>query len=197
MMSVNVRNEYQQLESYSGFHFQNELSYQGLIAPDGLFVHVHGPEWGCHNDGGVLNASGVLVLLCCQFFMLFIIGLREFLKTYFPGCVIYGDSFYQPAHYPVISTRYMEDCPRKVMMNNMRTSVEWGFGELLKYWHILSKIAALQLNRSDIRTIIDVCFALHNFKTCRKPSSNATSLRFGLAPPTVEDIIPNFFDGIV
>ena len=71
-------------------------------------------------------------------------------------------------------------------MSNVRTSVEWLFGDIVEYLKFMDfKKKNVKLGLSSIRKLYVVCALLRNPLSCLY--GNSTSSYFKLDPPTLEE----------
>ena len=70
-------------------------------------------------------------------------------------------------------------------MLNVRTSVEWLFGDIVEYFKFMDFKKNLKIGLSSIGKLYVVCALLRNALTCLY--GNSTSSFFELDPPTLEE----------
>ena len=70
-------------------------------------------------------------------------------------------------------------------MSDVRSAVEWVFGDILSYFAFLDFKKNLKIGLSLIGTMYSVCGLLRNAITCFYGS--ATSDYFDLQPPTIQE----------
>ena len=70
-------------------------------------------------------------------------------------------------------------------MSNVRTSVEWLFGDIVEYFKFMDFKKNLKIGLSSIGKLYVVCALLRNALTCLY--GNSTSSFFELDPPTLEE----------
>lgn len=70
-------------------------------------------------------------------------------------------------------------------MSNVRTSVEWLFGDVINYFKFLDFKKNLKIGLSSIGKMYVICALLRNALTCLY--ENETSEYFGLQPPQLQD----------
>ena len=70
-------------------------------------------------------------------------------------------------------------------MSNVRTSVEWLFGDIVEYFKFMDFKKNLKIGLSSIGKLYVVCALLRNVLTCLY--GNSTSSFFELDPPTLEE----------
>ena len=169
---------------YTGAKKAHGFVFQGVIAPNGLFVDFWGPTPGRNNDIYTERVSGVAARLRALF-----------TRAGWPlvRWRIYGDSIYVISD--VISRRWrgasISDLQKSenTAMNSPRTSVEWGFGGICSMWKYvdLRRNNRLLASPAGIGVIYRVAALLTNFKTCVEGS--LTGRFFGLAPPSLADYV--------
>ena len=70
-------------------------------------------------------------------------------------------------------------------MSNVRTSVEWLFGDIVEYFKFMDFKKNLKIGLSSIGKLYVMCALLRNALTCLY--GNSTSSFFELDPPTLEE----------
>ena len=70
-------------------------------------------------------------------------------------------------------------------MSNVRSSVEWLFGDIINYFKFMDFKKNLKIGMSCVGKIYVVCAFLRNALTCLY--GNQTSQYFELDPPTLQD----------
>ena len=70
-------------------------------------------------------------------------------------------------------------------MSNVRSSVEWLFGDIINYFKFMDFKKNLKISLSSVRKIYVVRAILRNALTCLYP--NQTSQYFNVDPPTLQD----------
>lgn len=70
-------------------------------------------------------------------------------------------------------------------MSDVRSAVEWVFGDILSYFAFLDFKKNLKIGLSPIGTVYSVCGLLRNAITCFYGS--ITSDYFDLQPPTIQE----------
>ena len=101
--------------------------FQSVVAPNGLICHLFGPLEGRHHDAFMLRESGLLQELE-----------RKMNKANGDPYVIYGDPAYPVRSHVLAPFRNAQLTPAeqnfKEAMSAVRTSVEWGYGKIVKYF---------------------------------------------------------------
>lgn len=102
---------------------------------------------------------------------------------------IYGDPAYPLRPNLIAPFRYGILTPQmqafNAAMSNVRTSVEWLFGDVINYFKFLDFKKNLKIGLSSIGKMYVVCALLRNALTCLY--ENETSEYFGLQPPQLQD----------
>lgn len=102
---------------------------------------------------------------------------------------IYGDPAYPLRPNLIAPFRYGILTPQmqafNAAMSNVRTSVEWLFGDVINYFKFLDFKKNLKIGLSSIGKMYVVCALLRNALTCLY--GNETSEYFGLQPPQLQD----------
>jgi nuclease HARBI1 len=177
---------YQEL-AYTGYKKYHGMKFQGLVAPNGLLVHLDGPYRAPQNDCGVLNLSKLLETV------------QEYAiqpgsqeadppeQRYFQ---VYGDSAYGVS--PVMVSPYSGVAPLmpeqrawNQAMGGVRISVEHGFGLVLQDWPFLQAFWKQKVWGTACGIMYRVGVLLTNAHACVCP--NQTSQRYDCAPPTLEE----------
>ena len=70
-------------------------------------------------------------------------------------------------------------------MSNVRSSVEWLFGDIINYFKFMDFKKNLKIGMSCVGKMYVVCALLQNALTCLY--GNQTSQYFELDPPTLQD----------
>lgn len=171
-----VRN---QRRIYNGWKKGHGWKHQGVIAPDGLFMHFYGPISGRRNDNKVLRASGLRRIL------------HQYLLPW--NYFLYADSGYAynipcilrcRSHHP---DRQMREVYR--LMNKVRVSVEWGFGRVLNLWNFVAfKYAQRSLQTRPGRAY-RCAVLLTNIYHCLYYRHNPVARYFQCPPPSVFDYL--------
>lgn len=149
------------------------LKFQGVMAPDGLFLQVWGPFAGRRHDVAMLDASGLL----------------EALRERFPTFGLYGDPAYplssvlfRPFRGAVLSQ--VEE-QFNTEMSSVRESVEWGFGMITNSFQSLSFTRKEKILERPLAQWYQVAALLMNCRACLR-GSNQISSYFSLPPPSIE-----------
>ena len=167
-----------QRSMYSGHKKFHCLKYQTLEAPNGLILHCSIGDDGRRGDGYVLRRSGIL----------------QYLRNHaiFNGFVVLGDSAY-PTNDVMISIYKGRQLPPasvafNAVMCPIRTSVEWGYEKIVRYWAFLDFKKQMKIQRCALVPMWRLGVFLTNCLTCAK-GGNQISKYFGVAPPSLEEYI--------
>lgn len=165
---------------YNGHKRVHGIKFQSVVAPNGLIAMLDGPYEGKKHDSGMLADSGLLTKL----------NNHSFSPAGDPLC-IYGDPAYPlrvhlqgPFRNTAAGLTPDQEAYNKAM-SQMRTSVEWVFGDIVNYFAFLDFKKNLKIGLSSVGKMYITCSLIRNAHTCMYKSS--TTNFFGLEPPTVED----------
>ncbi len=161
---------------YSGHKRCHGLKFQGVMAPNGLFMTLHGPFEGKRHDITVLSRSGLLP------------ELEQHLAGHNMG--LYGDAAYQL--HPNLTCPFKGNLTQlqeqfNESMSSMRQCVEWGFCKVLQQFSFVDFKKNLKLHLQPIGMYYTIATLLTNCHTCLYRSQ--TSDYFGVAPPTLENYL--------
>ena len=115
-----------QCELYNGWKHCNCIKFQGLMAPDGIMIHLGEPFMAKYHDMHMLTKSN----LQCKLDQM--VGLDS-------GLCIYGDAGYVGNFPWVISALWCNQMHTNLQhltncnMSSACIVVEWGFGKMIKY----------------------------------------------------------------
>ena len=144
---------------YSGHKRVHGIKFQGITTPDGMIAYLYGPVCGSRHDSSML-ADSQLIHQLNECFPL------EDGRT----LAIYGDPAYPESNLLIVAYR---DAPRRSFqrqfnksMNKMRTSVEWGFKDILKHWKYLEYKAAMKVLKMPVAKYYMVAAFLTNINCC-------------------------------
>ena len=109
---------------YSGWKRIHTIKFQGIMAPDGIIMHVSGPYTAKHHDMWMLHQLGIEATLTAR------VGLHH-------GLHVYGDAGYIGNHPWIIHAarngRNNADLARtNYLMSKHRICVEWGYRIITK-----------------------------------------------------------------
>lgn len=170
---------------YNGWARAHGGKFETAGAPDGMTVFIFGLVSLRHNDAFVLTLSKILVLLKAA---------QQHLPAHMQR-VLYGDSAYPWMEH--LRSRHNADAahPRKAelddedkAMASVREYIEWEYGEEDQFFPFSKAKERLKLNSSMPLMELYFCrVLLRNCYNCLYHGK--TSLRFGVAPPSLEDYI--------
>ncbi|XP_028415379.1 uncharacterized protein LOC114538401 [Dendronephthya gigantea] len=169
-----------QRDVYNGHKRVHSIKFQSIVIPNGLIANLSGPWEGRKHDAGMLAESGLM---------------RDLERiAYSPTgetLCIYGDPAYPLRVYlqaPFRDANLTDEMKAyNKAMNSVRVSVEWLFGEIVKYFRCTDFKRGLQLRLSPIGKIYIVCAILQNAHACLY--GNIVSEYFQLQPPTLEEYL--------
>lgn len=162
---------------YNGKDRQHGLKYQGVMAPDGLFLQVWGPFQGRRHDAALLHESGLLDLL----------------RTRFSAYGLYGDPAYPLSSVlirPFRGAKVLTEAEKafNTSMSSVRESVEWGFGMITNMFQSLLFTRKQKLLESPLEQSYQVSAFLLNCRTCLR-DGNQVSKYFSLKPPSLSEYL--------
>jgi hypothetical protein len=173
----------QQMANYNGYYGHHCLRWQSLHSPNGITYHLWGPVEGRRSDNYLLNHSGFHDMFLNY----------EALLGY-PVCA-YADAGYWCSQYVQTAFRRqngervpgsMEDF-YSTKMNKCRTSVEWGFGQVLSLFPYTDSPGFKRVGSTATgQHYINATF-MTNVITCL--NGNITSSFFRLSPPTLMEYL--------
>lgn len=176
------RPTYDQRVCFNGHKRKHAIKFQGLMAPNGLFIAMHGPYAGRRHDAFIFGESGIE-------------GQLVNLPRMADGTryCIYGDAGYGRLGQLVAPYRGNQLTPEQERFNRAmsgaRQSVEFGFGKIEKYWAFCDFKKNLKLYLQPIGKYYLVATLLTNCHTCLY-RSNINSL-FDSQPPTIDQYLGN------
>ena len=168
---------------YSGYKKRHGLQFQGVVAPNGLFIDLFGPVPGRHNDLHLAAQSAIVRRLRSLF--------RNAVVNMAYRCM--GDSIYHLSTSIVRSIQgYFLSAAQKrenTIVSRQRTCVEQAFGFVVRDW----KYVDIRVNQrilqssSGVARAYRVAVLLTNFMSCKY--SNQICLKFGCSPPSLADYL--------
>ena len=164
---------------YNGHKRIHALKFQSVVTPNGLIANLFALVEGRRHDSGMLAMSGLLPQL----------EQMSFSPTGQSMCM-YGDPAYpHRMHLQCPYAQWQALSPDEQAFNQsmsqVRVSVEWVFGDVVKYFKVTDFKKNLKIGLSAVRKIYIVCALLRNVLTCLY--GNSTSTFFGEHPPTLEE----------
>jgi hypothetical protein len=166
---------------YSGHKRIHCIKYQTLEVPNGLILHCSIGDDGRRGDGFVLHKSGLIPFLrqhSIVFGLYRILGDSAYPNNDVMLSVFKGNPARLPPHASAFNNIV---CP-------LRTSVEWGYEKIIKYWAFLDFKKQMKIGRSGIIAMWHMAVFLTNIVTCAK-GGNQISTYFNLAPPSLENYV--------
>ena len=162
---------------YNGHKRVHSIKFQSVVTPNGLIANLAGPYEGRKHDSGMLADSGLLLQLQAH----------SFSPAGDPLC-IYGDQAYPlRVHLQGPFRRNAAMTPDQVLynkaMSQVRTSVEWVFGDITNYFAFLDFKKNLKVGLSAVGKMYICCALMRNAHTCIY--KNTTSIYFGVDPPNI------------
>lgn len=166
-----------QRELYNGHKRVHALKYQGVMAPDGIIIALHGPFAGCRHDAYLWHKSELQELLAD-------VAVVEDVPHY-----LYGDPAYPvSAHLQRPFKGHLTAAQQlfNKRMSAVRISVEWGFGKVVNLFRYVDYKAGIKVSLTSPGLAYKVAVVLANAHTCLEGSQVGGF--FGLAPPTLEEL---------
>lgn len=164
---------------YNGHKRVHALKFQAVTTPDGLCLHLFGPEVGRRHDMFLYEQSHMDDMLE----EVMVLDGRQF--------VIYGDSGYHPRPYVEVpfAGANLTDVERAFngAMSKGRVTVEWYFKEVKQFWGILDSKRKLRVREGPVGLAYRAGVLLTNMRNCISP--NQISQYFRCSPPTLEEYI--------
>lgn len=162
---------------YNGHKRVHAIKFQSIVAPNGMIANLYGPVEGRRHDSGMLAMSELLQQL----------QLHSRSPNGNPLCV-YGDPAYPlrvQLQGPFKGNLNQQQKDYNKAMSQVRTSVEWVFGDISKYFAFIDFKKNLKIQLSAVGKMYITCALLTNAHTCLYKSM--TSTYFGIEPPHLED----------
>ena len=121
-----ARPTHNQQADYNGWKHSHGTKYQGVMAPDGMFVHLGGPFRATWHDCKILRQSRLEATLDL------VVGQHHSFRLY--GDAAYGSRFpWVVASLKRSQLTSPELRRQNIRMASARVVVEWGFGRVVKY----------------------------------------------------------------
>lgn len=153
-----------------------------MVAPNGMICHMFGPLEGRRHDAFMLRESRLLEALE-----------QKMNKANGDPYVIYGDPAYPVRRHILAPFRGAQLTPAEQSFNEamsaVRTSVEWGYGKIIKYFAFLDFSKNLKVLLQPVGKLYIVAALLANCHTCLFGSQ--TGQFFDLEPPELETYLNN------
>ena len=166
-----------QREYYNGHKRVHALKFQSVTTPDGIIAHLFGPVPGRRHDMFLLRESRIKDLL------------EEHAVDQDGHFYMYGDSAYTLS--PVLLAPYRNAQGVQQIFNSrmskIRSSVEWGFKEVVSQFAFVDFKKNLRLHRNAVGKIYQVAALMTNCHICLYGSQ--ASKFFDLDPPTLEEYL--------
>jgi hypothetical protein len=178
--------KFQQL-AYTGYKKFHGMKFQGLVAPNGLIVHLDGPYRTPQNDCGVLQLSELLGKLEAYGIQP---GSREGDLVEYHFFQVYGDSAYgvsplMVSPYLGVSELTADQKAWNKVMGGVHISVEHGFGLVLQDWPFLQVFWKQKVWGMACGVMYRVGVLLTNAHSCVRP--NQMAQHYGCKPPSLEE----------
>ena len=168
---------------YNGHKRKHALKYQSITAPDGLCIHLHGPQPGTRHDARMYRESGLpQILEECAY------------DTQGNSLCLYGDPAYGHSQNLIAPFGGASLSREKEMFNRrmsrVRVSVEWTFGKVLQYFSYTDYTKNQRLLQRPLGQQYFVSMLLNNLHTCYFRTGSVVS-HFKLEPPTAAEYLRN------
>ena len=164
---------------YSGHKQCHGIKFQGVVAPDGMFVSLFGPIEGSRHNLYMLLESGLLPKLVAMF--------PENTNQF----TLFGDPAYPQSAQIIGGFCYAvagsEEARWNTAMSKVRQCVEWGFNEVLKQWKFLNHLPSMKVFELPLGHYYFVGCFLTNLLTCLY--GNQTTRHFNTRAPSVEEYL--------
>ncbi|KAH9152369.1 hypothetical protein AeRB84_005198 [Aphanomyces euteiches] len=166
--------------AYNGHKRKHALKFQSICSPDGIIVHLHGPELGSRHDAYLLERSQIVPYL------------KNKLLANNKRYVVYGDPAYGINDVIISGFKGARldqfEAEFNKRMSAVRVSVEWGFGIVLKLWTMVDYKGGQKIWSRAVGKQYAVAVILTNLHTCVK-KRNQISSYFGVNPPDLQSYI--------
>ena len=168
---------------YSGYKKYHALKYQAVVLPNGMFGHLFGPIEGRHNDGWLLQESGILDWCRKHAYAMTSDGHQRPLQIF--GDPAYGVSEQILSPFSGVGGQTPEEQAWNTDMSRVQIEVEHTFGVLMNMWPAVSAWWKHKIFWMQPGTLYRVAVLLTNAHNCIHP--NQISRSFELDPPSVEE----------
>ena len=160
---------------YNGHKRVHALKFQSVVTPNGLIANLSGPYEGKRHDSGMLAESSLLQKL----------QLHSFNPAGNPLCIYRDPAYPLRVHLqaPFRGQLNQNQQDYNKAMSQVRTSVEWVFGDILNYFSFLDFKKDLKIGLSAIGKMYITCASIRNAHTCFYGCT--TSKYFQIDPPDV------------
>jgi nuclease HARBI1 len=162
-----------QQSAYCGYKHMHCLIFQGVMAPDGLFIHAFGPVTGRHHDVYAYNRSNLKSRLIAI------------------NSAVVADSGYpvttqlrSRVKFPMTA----EHDELNLQISKSRICVEWGYGRVKSLFPYLQTRDQLRSLQIPVGTFFMLGFFISNVRTCID-CRNIVSDYFECLPPTLEEYL--------
>ncbi|KAF4146458.1 DDE superfamily endonuclease [Phytophthora infestans] len=163
-----------QRECYNGHKCKHALKFQGVLAPDGIFIDFYGPVVGRRrHDIYLLRESRIL---------------QRLQTAHSEAYCLFGDPAY--SNTPNLQVGYKgsrlsrDQEAFNAAMSVVRVAVEYGFGGVTRLWPYVNIKVSSKLLLSPIGKYYLVAALLTNFRNCANP--NQIRGVFGVKSPTLQ-----------
>jgi hypothetical protein len=175
------RPSYFQKLLFSGHKRCHGIKFQSVYCPDGFYALMFGPINGNRHDS----------------YMLLMSGLNAQLEELFPEngsdpfYSIYGDPAYPQSRLLFGGFRNplpgSEQAHWNTMMSKVRECVEWGFGDIVRYWSFLDFKASMKVFQSPVAKYYVIAAFLNNLRATYH--GNETSAYFDCEPMGIDEYL--------
>ena len=163
---------------YNGHKKVHAIKFQSVVAPCGLVANLFGPVEGRRHDSGMLAMSRLLPKLQ-----------QYSVDTNGNILCIYGDPAYPLRPQLQAPFKGANITAAQVLwnqsMSQVRTAVEWIFGDIVNYFKFLDFKKNLKIGLSAVGKMYIIAALLHNARAILYGTT--TSKYFDIEPPTLQE----------
>ena len=161
---------------YNGKDKVHALKFQGTSSPDGMLMHLFGPDVGRRHDLQIFNKSRIN----SQMRLLQAGNLDQY--------ILYSDKAYQNKSHSIaahLGANLNQNMRRKnAILKYQRVGVEWVFGTITAHHKFLDWTRQLQIQKSPIGMYYILCALLTNCRTCLHRGNGTCAVYWDVPPPT-------------
>jgi hypothetical protein len=163
-----------QRQAYNGHKRVHSLKFQSVTMANGLILSMHGPIEGRRHDIALLRSSNI--------------G-EKWMASAPANSYMYGDPAYPLRAWLLSPYKGTNLTPKQTAFNtamsSVRVTVEWSFGDIIRYWAFLDFKKNLKVLLSPVAKMYLLGVLFTNCLSCER-GTNETSTFFGLRPPSLE-----------
>jgi hypothetical protein len=175
------RPSYFQKLLYSGHKRCHGIKFQSVYCPDGIMALLFGPINGNRHDSFMLAKSGLLDQL------------EDLMPENGadPIYCLYGDPAYPQSRHLFGGFRNppagSAQAQWNTMMSKVRECVEWGFGDIVRYWSFLDFKASIKVFQSPVAKYYVIAAFLNNIRASYH--GNETCAYFDCEPMSLDEYL--------